>query len=219
MTNPYAILGVSPHAPLEEIKLAWKRQALAFHPDRNPSPDATTRFRAIQQAWEGLRDDRAGVDARLIAEAERARWQAAEQIRLAAQRQAFLNRMAQTAMDAELHQEMAACPRRDLYDVRFYGEPVTPPRAQAPVRWRVENGRTAVWDLLNLLMGEVGDAPSEATGCVARRVGPLWGHQGQSTTLLSGVNRRPVLLLLPSVRLRSPMHPPHRARRSAADPL
>jgi len=151
VSNPYATLGVSPHAPLAEIKLAWKRLALQFHPDRNSDPSATAHFRRVQSAWEQLRDDRAAVNARLVREAQEARRMAAERIRLEAERQAHLDRLARAVMDAELRREMEECPRRDLYDVRFYGEPLKP--QSKPGQWRGENRRTMVWDLVNLLMG------------------------------------------------------------------
>ncbi len=50
----YEILEVSRNASLEEIKAAYRKQALKWHPDRNKSPEATERFKKINQAYEVL---------------------------------------------------------------------------------------------------------------------------------------------------------------------
>jgi len=52
----YEILGVSRNATLEEIKAAYRKQALKWHPDRNKSPEATERFKEINKAFEVLSD-------------------------------------------------------------------------------------------------------------------------------------------------------------------
>jgi len=52
----YEILGVSKNATLEEIKAAYRKQALKWHPDRNKSPEATERFKQINKAFEILSD-------------------------------------------------------------------------------------------------------------------------------------------------------------------
>lgn len=52
----YATLGVEPGATLEQIETAYRRLARQYHPDVNPSPDAATRMRAINQAYRELRD-------------------------------------------------------------------------------------------------------------------------------------------------------------------
>lgn len=52
----YEILGVSPQANEEEIKRAYRKLAHRFHPDRNKSPGAEERFKAINEAYEVLRD-------------------------------------------------------------------------------------------------------------------------------------------------------------------
>jgi len=53
----YAALGVPSDAPQDEIKRAYRRLALATHPDRHPGdPDAESRFRAISTAYTVLGD-------------------------------------------------------------------------------------------------------------------------------------------------------------------
>ena len=53
----YAVLGVPHSATAEEIKAAYRRLALATHPDRHPDqPDAEARFRAISSAYAVLSD-------------------------------------------------------------------------------------------------------------------------------------------------------------------
>ena len=55
MQNHYAILGVSPGATPEVIKTSYRRKANQYHPDKNPSLDAASRFREIQEADETRR--------------------------------------------------------------------------------------------------------------------------------------------------------------------
>jgi curved DNA-binding protein CbpA len=55
--NHYAILGVSPGATPEVIKTSYRRKANQYHPDKNPSLDAATRFREVQEAYEVLSDE------------------------------------------------------------------------------------------------------------------------------------------------------------------
>jgi DnaJ-domain-containing protein 1 len=53
----YAVLGVAASASQDEIKAAYRRLALATHPDRHPDdPDAEARFRAISTAYAVLSD-------------------------------------------------------------------------------------------------------------------------------------------------------------------
>ena len=57
MTNHYEILDVSPDAKVSEIKAAYRRQAMKWHPDRKgSSPEATVRFQQIAEAYRVLRD-------------------------------------------------------------------------------------------------------------------------------------------------------------------
>jgi uncharacterized membrane protein YsdA (DUF1294 family) len=54
----YDILGVPRNATKEEIKRAYRRLVLRYHPDRNRSPDAEARLREIKEAYEVLVNDR-----------------------------------------------------------------------------------------------------------------------------------------------------------------
>ncbi len=53
----YDVLGVPKGANKDEIKAAYRKLALQFHPDRNKSPDATERFKEISEAYAILSDD------------------------------------------------------------------------------------------------------------------------------------------------------------------
>jgi curved DNA-binding protein CbpA len=57
MQDHYAALGLSSSATLGDIKKAFRQRAAQTHPDRNPSPDAAQRFRAVQEAYELLSDE------------------------------------------------------------------------------------------------------------------------------------------------------------------
>lgn len=50
----YQILGVPRDASAEEIKRAFRRLAMKYHPDRNKSPEAESKFKEINEAYEVL---------------------------------------------------------------------------------------------------------------------------------------------------------------------
>ena len=56
MKDYYAILGIASDATSEAVRTAYRKKALQFHPDRNSAPEATDRFRDIQEAYETLSD-------------------------------------------------------------------------------------------------------------------------------------------------------------------
>ena len=54
----YEILGVERSASGDEIKRAYRRMAMKYHPDRNPDdPEAESRFKEASEAYEVLSDD------------------------------------------------------------------------------------------------------------------------------------------------------------------
>lgn len=57
MRDPYEVLDISPVASLDEIKSAYRKAARLYHPDKNPSADASARFREVQAAYELLGDE------------------------------------------------------------------------------------------------------------------------------------------------------------------
>ena len=56
MSEFYALLGVARDASEADIKKAYRKLAMEFHPDRNSAPEAEAKFKEITEAYEVLRD-------------------------------------------------------------------------------------------------------------------------------------------------------------------
>ncbi|HLX11808.1 MAG TPA: DnaJ domain-containing protein, partial [Bacteroidota bacterium] len=52
----YEVLGVTQSANADEIKKAYRKLAMQFHPDRNPDKSAEDKFKAASEAYEVLSD-------------------------------------------------------------------------------------------------------------------------------------------------------------------
>ena len=53
----YKILGVEETAELKDIKKAYRKLALKYHPDMNPDEGAEDKFKQVAEAYEVLKDD------------------------------------------------------------------------------------------------------------------------------------------------------------------
>lgn len=64
MVDHYQVLGITRNATKQEVKDAFRRLAIKYHPDKHAqSPDhvrrnATVRFKLVSEAYEVLNDDR-----------------------------------------------------------------------------------------------------------------------------------------------------------------
>src|SRR4051812_10332408 len=52
----YEVLGVGKSASTDEIKKAYRKMAMQFHPDKNPDKSAEEKFKEASEAYEVLGD-------------------------------------------------------------------------------------------------------------------------------------------------------------------
>lgn len=56
MDKYYKVLGLKPPSSKEDIKKAYKKLAVKYHPDKNTDPSATEKFKEISDAYQRLTD-------------------------------------------------------------------------------------------------------------------------------------------------------------------
>ena len=54
MSDPHALLGLPAGASAQQIKRAFRKLAMQWHPDRNPDPAAAEQFRRLRDAHDRL---------------------------------------------------------------------------------------------------------------------------------------------------------------------
>ena len=52
----YKVLGIAKDASEDEVKKAYRKQALRYHPDKNKSPGSEDKFKEIAEAYDVLSD-------------------------------------------------------------------------------------------------------------------------------------------------------------------
>ena len=59
MDDYYSVLGIERRASLDEIKKAFRKKAMKYHPDRNKdNPRAEEKFKKVNEAYAVLSDEK-----------------------------------------------------------------------------------------------------------------------------------------------------------------
>ncbi|NVO84890.1 DnaJ domain-containing protein [Hymenobacter terrestris] len=108
MKNYYDLLGISTTATTDEIKQAYRRLSVKFHPDKNSGDSFfADMFKQINEAQEVLLNEnrRAAYDSRLNGSAHQERKIAAEQAKLRREQEELLRKQREQDVAAQLLQE------------------------------------------------------------------------------------------------------------------
>jgi DnaJ homolog subfamily C member 17 len=116
-------LGVEPTASVKEITKAYRKLALKYHPDKDPSEAAKEKFFEIHQAYEALTDEnkRAAMQARRAGEARQAAARSQMDEKRRQQIVELEEREAQAVREREELREQRARARREVDRLREQG--------------------------------------------------------------------------------------------------
>lgn len=62
MRNHYEVLGLTSNASMDDVKKAYKKMAMKWHPDKNKSPEATEKFKEITEAYTKITNPEADIE-------------------------------------------------------------------------------------------------------------------------------------------------------------
>lgn len=73
--NLYAVLELKPNASEQDIRKAYKKLALQYHPDKNSDPESTEKFQKIHSAYQMLIDDKLRMNYLKMSENQKTQFQ------------------------------------------------------------------------------------------------------------------------------------------------